>query len=70
MVRPLFPYIPVHTQPDFQRLGFRQGDFPDAEAYYSRAVSLPMYPAITGIQQDKVVQALRESLGDVGGDAF
>jgi UDP-4-amino-4,6-dideoxy-N-acetyl-beta-L-altrosamine transaminase len=35
-------YIPVHTQPYYQALGFKQGDFPDAEAYYAECISLPM----------------------------
>ncbi|WP_300971358.1 DegT/DnrJ/EryC1/StrS family aminotransferase [Thiocapsa sp.] len=62
-------YIPVHTQPDYRRLGFRQGDFPDAEAYYSRAISLPLYPTMTETQQDQVVEALWQSLDDAGGVA-
>jgi UDP-4-amino-4,6-dideoxy-N-acetyl-beta-L-altrosamine transaminase len=55
-------YIPVHTQPDYRRLGFRQGDFPVAEAYYQRAISLPLFPGMTENQQDKVIQALVEAV--------
>lgn len=40
-------YIPIHTQPFYQKMGFKQGDFPVAEDYYSRAISLPMYPDLT-----------------------
>lgn len=37
-------YIPVHLQPYYkQRFGYRQGDFPNAEMYYSGEVSIPMY---------------------------
>lgn len=54
-------YIPVHTQPYFQRMGFHSGDFPQAERYYAEAISLPMYPSLTESQQDAVVQALREA---------
>ena len=52
-------YIPVHTQPYFKRMGFGNGDFPHAESYYSRTISLPMYQTLTDKQQDKVVSALK-----------
>lgn len=55
-------YIPVHTQPYYQRMGFRQGDFPLAERYYAEAISLPMYPTLDEQQQDNVVSALRIAL--------
>lgn len=51
-------YIPVHTQPYFRRLGFRSGQFPNAEAYYSRAITLPLYTTLTETQQDRVVETL------------
>lgn len=56
-------YIPVHTQPHYQKLGFKEGDFPVAEAYYREAISIPMYPKLTEAQQDEVVAALKESIG-------
>ena len=56
-------YIPVHTQPYYQRMGFRPGDFPEAERYYAEAISLPMYATLTDAQQDEVVAALRSALG-------
>jgi UDP-4-amino-4,6-dideoxy-N-acetyl-beta-L-altrosamine transaminase len=55
-------YIPVHTQPYYQRLGFAHGQFPHAEHYYAQAISLPMYATLTEAQQDRVVAALREAL--------
>ncbi|MDA3807207.1 MAG: UDP-4-amino-4,6-dideoxy-N-acetyl-beta-L-altrosamine transaminase [Thiomicrorhabdus sp.] len=55
-------YIPVHTQPYFQDMGFCKGDFPEAERYYQEAISLPMYPTMTEIQQDEVVTALQKAL--------
>ena len=55
-------YIPVHTQPFYQKMGFRSGQFPEAEAYYAEAISLPMYPQLTELQQDKVIAALTEAL--------
>jgi UDP-4-amino-4,6-dideoxy-N-acetyl-beta-L-altrosamine transaminase len=55
-------YIPVHTQPHYQDAGFRAGDFPVAEAYYARTLTLPLYPAMTERQQDEVVAALQVEL--------
>jgi len=55
-------YIPVHTQPYYQNMGFKQGDFPEAERYYSEAISLPMYQGLTDQQQDEVVRALALAL--------
>ena len=51
-------YIPIHTQPYYQRLGFKTGAFPQAERYYREAISLPMYQGLTYEQQDKVVSVL------------
>lgn len=55
-------YIPVHTQPYYSAQGFKNGDFPVAEAYYQTAISLPMYYALTDEEQDYVVDKLREAL--------
>lgn len=56
-------YIPVHTQPYYQKLGFEWGDFPVSENYYQEAFTLPLYYSLTDEQQDEVVQALKEVLG-------
>ncbi|MTZ15518.1 UDP-4-amino-4,6-dideoxy-N-acetyl-beta-L-altrosamine transaminase [Pseudomonas sp. JL972] len=55
-------YIPVHTQPYYQRMGFGVGDFPEAERYYAEAISLPMFQTLTEAQQDAVVAAIEKSL--------
>ena len=55
-------YIPVHTQPYYQRMGFQTGDFPQAESYYAEAISLPMFQTMSEEQQDRVIAALREAL--------
>ncbi|MDI7863634.1 UDP-4-amino-4,6-dideoxy-N-acetyl-beta-L-altrosamine transaminase [Rhizobiaceae bacterium n13] len=55
-------YIPIHTQPYYQKLGFRNGDFPQAEAHYAEAISLPMFATMTDAQQELVVSALTEAL--------
>jgi len=55
-------YIPVHTQPYYRSLGHDFGEYPQAERYYSEAISIPMYSALSEEQQDRVVQALRGAL--------
>lgn len=55
-------YIPVHLQPYYRSLGFRQGDFPQAEMYYEGAISLPMYYGLTKNQQSTVVTVLKDVL--------
>lgn len=55
-------YIPVHTQPYYTKMGFKGGDFPEAEQYYREAISLPMFHTMTDQQQDDVVRALTEVL--------
>ncbi|WP_275574991.1 DegT/DnrJ/EryC1/StrS family aminotransferase [Neosynechococcus sphagnicola] len=55
-------YIPVHTQPYYQQLGFRWGDFPEAEKYYRSAMSLPLYFGLTEADQDRIVMSLRKIL--------
>ena len=51
-------YIPVHTQPYYQRLGFVKGDYPLAETYYEEAITLPIYPGLKKQQQDRVINSL------------
>jgi len=55
-------YIPVHTQPHYQRMGFKAGDYPQAEQYYAEAISLPMYQTLSEQQQDQVVTVLQKVL--------
>ena len=55
-------YIPVHTQPYWRERGFQQGQFPYAETYYSRAISIPLFPTMTESMQDEVVDRLGEAL--------
>lgn len=55
-------YIPVHTQPYYKDMGFKTGDFPEAERYYAEAISLPMFQTMSEAQQDEVVQALHTVL--------
>lgn len=55
-------YIPVHTQPYYQKLGFKLGQFPKAESYYQEALSLPIHYDLNNEEQDYIVQALKEVL--------
>ncbi|EGQ7933983.1 TPA: UDP-4-amino-4,6-dideoxy-N-acetyl-beta-L-altrosamine transaminase [Vibrio vulnificus] len=55
-------YIPVHTQPYYEKMGFREGDFPESERYYREAISLPMFHTMSTDQQDEVVRVLSEVL--------
>ena len=55
-------YIPVHLQPYYRQFGFGPGNFPVAEDYYSRAISIPLYPGLTQAQQQEVVAAITEAL--------
>ena len=55
-------YIPVHTQPYYQAMGFAEGDFPQAERFYAEAISLPLYPGLSKSDQDYVIKSLREAL--------
>jgi UDP-4-amino-4,6-dideoxy-N-acetyl-beta-L-altrosamine transaminase len=53
-------YIPIYRHPFYAKMGFATKDFPEAENYYSEAITLPMYPALQEAQQVKVVQELLE----------
>jgi dTDP-4-amino-4,6-dideoxygalactose transaminase len=55
-------YIPVHTQPYYRAMGFTEGDFPEAERYYSEAISLPMYPGLAETDLLKVAGVLKEAI--------
>lgn len=56
-------YLPVHTMPYYQEhLGYNWGDYPMAEEHYSRALSLPLYPAMTDDDVDYVINCVKEVL--------
>ena len=55
-------YIPVHTQPYYENMGFRKGDYPNAENYYESAISIPLFHVMTFEQQDQVIAALEKVL--------
>jgi len=61
-VRVNLHYIPVYRHPYYEAMGFKLGYCPEAEAYYREALSLPIFPAITDSEQERVIQVLRETL--------
>lgn len=55
-------YTPVHLQPFYKRMGFREGDFPNAEKYAKSAISIPIYEDLTEDDQKRVVEILKKAL--------
>lgn len=49
-------YIPIYRQPYYSKMGYRTSDYPEAEKYYSEAITLPIYPGLTASQQKEVVK--------------
>jgi UDP-4-amino-4,6-dideoxy-N-acetyl-beta-L-altrosamine transaminase len=58
-------YIPVPRQPYYRDLGFDPANWPEAERYYSEALTLPLYPGLRDEEQDVVIAAVRDVLGCV-----
>lgn len=52
-------YIPVHTFPYYKQMGNKKGDFPFAEHYYNRCLSLPMFPTLSKQEQDYVIEQVK-----------
>jgi len=52
-------YIPLHLQPYYQdKFGYRRGDFPESEAYYDAALTIPLFPAMRDSDCERVVEAV------------
>jgi UDP-4-amino-4,6-dideoxy-N-acetyl-beta-L-altrosamine transaminase len=56
-------YIPIYRHPYFEAMGFKREDFPEAEAYYREAISLPVYPGLTQAQQVEIVNRMQNVSG-------
>lgn len=51
-------YIPIHRQPYFENLGFKEGDFPIAEKYFKETISIPIFPTLKSKLQKKIIRVL------------
>ncbi|MDR9366399.1 MAG: UDP-4-amino-4,6-dideoxy-N-acetyl-beta-L-altrosamine transaminase [Balneolaceae bacterium] len=56
-------YIPVHLMPYYQQFGWKQGDLPKAERYYTGCISLPMYPTLTKGEQEFIIECIDDFYG-------
>jgi len=58
--QPMVHYIPVHLLEYYRkRYGYKRGDFPTAENYYDRAISIPLYPTLTDAEVEMVVEDIK-----------
>lgn len=55
-------YIPVHTQPYYKNLGYKEGDYPKAEEYYRKSLSLPLYPSLNYSDIKHIVKIIKETV--------
>jgi UDP-4-amino-4,6-dideoxy-N-acetyl-beta-L-altrosamine transaminase len=55
-------YSPVHLQPYYRDQGFNEGQFPEAEAYATTALSLPLYPGLQEEDQKRIADSLNDVL--------
>ena len=53
-------YLPVHLQPYYRSIGFKEGDFPFSEEYSNNAISLPLFPGLTDQEQLRISSTLRD----------
>jgi dTDP-4-amino-4,6-dideoxygalactose transaminase len=51
-------YIPVYWHPYYQNMGFKKGTCPKAEEFYERIISIPMYPGLKKMEQNKVIKTI------------
>jgi UDP-4-amino-4,6-dideoxy-N-acetyl-beta-L-altrosamine transaminase len=55
-------YIPVHTLPYYEQIGYDEADLTNSENYYSKCISLPMYPTLTENEQIYIIKIVLEFL--------
>ena len=51
-------YIPIHYHPFFKKLGFKKGQFPEAEKYYKEAISIPIFPKLKQNELNYIVKTI------------
>ena len=57
-------YIPLHTLPYYSNIGYDKADLKNAENYYSKCISLPMYPTLTNKEQEFVILKVLELINE------
>lgn len=57
-------YLPVYRHPFYEKLGYTKGFCPNAEAFYAKEISIPLYPGLSRLEQDAVVRVLKAALKD------
>ena len=57
-------YIPIHLQPYYKQLGWEKGDFPVAESYYAKCLSIPIYPTLSETEQQYVISKINAFYGN------
>ncbi len=55
-------YFPVHLHPLYQTIGFKNGMFPEAEQYAREAISIPIFPGLSNVDQEYIVESIRKIL--------
>jgi len=54
-------FLPLHLQPFYKReFGYKKGDYPEAERYYERAITLPVFPKMSNGDIEDVIEAVRK----------
>ena len=56
-------YIPIYRQPYYAKFGYQRKQFPQSEAYYAEAISIPLHPDITKKEQSKIVKIITSNEG-------
>lgn len=56
-------YIPVYHHPYYERIGYNRNDYPEAEEYYSEAISIPMHTVLTEKEQEFVIDQITKPMG-------
>lgn len=56
-------YMPIHLQPFYRQRGFKSGDYPMSELFYSRTLSIPIFPALDDEKQNYICLKIKEALG-------
>ncbi len=58
-------YIPVYWHPYYQKLGYSKGLCPEAESFYPKILSIPIYPSLSDEEQEYVIEKIKEFFGRV-----